>query len=148
MTMEKDNLNARYIAGSDLFAAEVGKPGTKLNILGVEITPDDNPLRGATNWTGVSGKTMLEQMSHQPDFWAVGGSEGATGGGTGGSEDNHGPDSDQTGPAGSGYRSGGEEPAPAANAGGDDRYNRSRRDDNPDAETQTGTAGNGGMGEG
>jgi hypothetical protein len=147
MTMEKDNLNARYIAGSDLFAAEVGKPGTKLNILGMEITPDDNPLRGATNWTGVSGKTMLEQMSHQPDFWAVGGGEGTTGGGTGGSEDNHGPDSDQPDPAGAGYRSGGEEPAPAPNTS-DDRYNRSRRDDNPDAEKQTGMAGNGGMGEG
>jgi hypothetical protein len=148
MTMEKDNLNARYIAGSDLFAAEVGKPGTKLNILGIEITPDDNPLVGAANRTGVSGKTMLEQMSHQPDFWAVGGGEGTTGGGTGGSEDNHGPEKDLTGQAGSDYRSGGQEPEPAANTPESDRYSKTRREDTASPERETGMAGNGGMGEG
>jgi hypothetical protein len=118
--MERDNLNARYTAGSDLFAVEVGKPGSKLNILGIEITPDDSRLRGATNRTGISGKTMLEQMSHQPDFWAVGGGEGTTGGGTGGSEDNHG-----TEPAGPGYRTGSQDPGPVGNAGDGDPSNRS-----------------------
>ena len=78
-TMERDNLNARNIAGSDLFAGEVGKPGTKLNILGMEITPDDSKLRGATNRTGISGKTMLEQMSHQANLWVIDDSEEAPG---------------------------------------------------------------------
>lgn len=148
MEEEKDKLDARYIAGSDLFAAGVGKPGNKLNILGMEITPDDNPLVGATNRTGISGKTMLEQMSHQPDFWAVGGGEGTTGGGTGGSEDNHGPEKDRAGEAGSDYRSGGQEPGTGAHQGESERYTHSRREGQPSRERQTGTAGNGGMGEG
>ncbi|MGV3502926.1 MAG: hypothetical protein ACO1O1_04415 [Adhaeribacter sp.] len=46
-----------------------------MNILGVEITPDDSPLRGATNRTGISGKTMLEQMSHQAPSWTAGSEE-------------------------------------------------------------------------
>lgn len=73
--MEKDNLNARPTAGTDLYAGEAGKPEKKLNILGVEITPDDSQLRGATNRTGISGKTMLEQMSHQPASWTAGSEE-------------------------------------------------------------------------
>jgi hypothetical protein len=146
--MERDNLNARYIAGSDLNAGEVGKPGPKLNILGMEITPDDSPLRGATNRTGISGKTMLEQLSHQPDFWAVGGGEGTTGGGTGGSEDNHGPENDPATKAGSGYRSGGQDPDLVGDAGDGDPSNRTGLEDSPRPERQTGTAGNGGMGEG
>lgn len=74
--MEKDNLHARPTAGTDLYAGEAGKPEKKLNILGVEITPDDSPLRGATNRTGISGKTMLEHMSHQPASWTAGSEEG------------------------------------------------------------------------
>jgi hypothetical protein len=112
----------------------------------VEITPDDNPLVGAANRTGVSGKTMLEQMSHQPDFWAVGGGEGTTGGGTGGSEDNHGPEQDQPEQAAPEYRAGGQEPAPRASDS--DRYTHTRREDKSSPERETGTAGNGGMGEG
>lgn len=148
MEEEKDKLDARYIAGSDLFAAEVGKPGNKLNILGMEITPDDNPLVGAANRTGISGKTMLEQMSHQRDFWAVGGGEGTTGGGTGGSEDAHGPEKGPEKEQGADYRSGGQEPRPATRTPDKDRYSHSRREDEASPESQTGMAGNGGMGEG
>jgi hypothetical protein len=132
--MERDNLNARYTAGSDLFAAEVGKPGPKLNILGMEITPDDSKLRGATNRTGISGKTMLEQMSHQPDFWAVGGDEETTGGGTGGSEENHGAE-----PAGPGNRAGSQDPGPLGQAG--DPGNRAGLEDSPKPAGPAGTAG-------
>jgi hypothetical protein len=100
--MERDNLNARYPAGSDLFAAEVGKPGTKLNILGIEITPDDSRLRGATNRTGIRGKTMLEQMSHQPNLWAIDDSEDAQS-----------PEGAPPGQGGEGYQAGGKDPGQA-----------------------------------
>jgi hypothetical protein len=118
-------LNARNIAGSDLFAGEVGKPGTKLNILGMEITPDDSKLRGATNRTGISGKTMLEQMSHQPNLWVVGGSEEAPG-----------PENAPQGQSGEGYQAGGMDAGQATPTNVADRSSWISQQEDPDLRRQ------------
>lgn len=111
-------MNARITAGTDLYAGDVGKPGPKLNILGVEITPDDSKLRGATNRTGISGKTMLEQLSHLAGIVPVGG-EGTTGG----SEEDHGPENNSSSATGQDYREGGKDSAANADNVGRSSWN-------------------------
>jgi hypothetical protein len=105
--MEKDNLKARNQEAPDFSASEAGKAGTKLNILGMEITPDDSALRGVTNRTGISGKTMLEQMSHQPGIPVIGSGEVIT---AAAGEVVYNPADAPQGQAGEGYQAGSEDP--------------------------------------